>query len=134
VLVAIQLRPEKRGHPIVWRDRSAQVGALTLDHSQRRLFREQSKLAAFLRRSHARSIPKFDFAAGQLLLISPGPRSSTGYDVEVLSVRERDRKITVRVRERTPAIGDNVDPHVTSPYRLIVLPAGKDVFVDWVGR
>ncbi|MEK6275256.1 MAG: protease complex subunit PrcB family protein [Actinomycetota bacterium] len=68
------------------------------------------------------------------MLVSPGPRSSTGYFIEVLSVRERGGKITVRLRERTPGVSENVHPGVTYPYRLLSLPAGKDVYVDWVGR
>jgi hypothetical protein len=135
VLLAVQLRPEKESRPVAWRDLSPQVGTLTLDHSQRRLFREPAKLATFLRVSHAeRAAPKVDFSANQLLLISPGPRSSTGHHVEIISVRERDGKITVRVREKTPALAERVDPRVTSPYRLLSLPAGNDVYVDWVGR
>jgi hypothetical protein len=52
----------------------------------------------------------------------------------VLSVREERGEITVRVRERTPALQDRVDARVTHPYRLLSLPADKEVAVDWVGR
>ncbi len=82
----------------------------------------------------SRPAPAVDFSNRQLLLVSPGPRSATGYSVEVLSARERGGKITVRVQERTPPLGEQVQPHVTYPYRLISLPAGKDVYVDWLGR
>jgi hypothetical protein len=75
-----------------------------------------------------------DFSTQQLLLVTPGPRSSTGYSVEVLSAREDDGEITVRVRERTPRLREKVQPHVTYPYRLISLPAGKNVYVHWLGR
>jgi hypothetical protein len=54
--------------------------------------------------------------------------------VEVLSVTERDGKVTVKIRERTPKLSDRVEARVTYPYRLISLPADKDVYVDWVGR
>ncbi len=133
-LLAVQLWPERKDHPVAWRDLSPQVGPLALDHSQRRLFRERSKLVTFLRHSHARAVPNVDYSASQLLLISPGPRSSSGYAVQLLSVRGQDGRITVRVREKTPALDERGDPHVASPYRLIDLPAGKDVYVDWVGR
>ena len=66
--------------------------------------------------------------------MSPGPRSSTGYDLEVTDVRERDGKLTVTVHERTPTLEDPVEPRVTFPYRLVSLPAGKDVYVEWPGR
>ena len=75
-----------------------------------------------------------DFSTRQLLLVSPGPRSATGYTVEVVSAREHGAEIRVRVRERAPKIDETVEPRVTYPYRLISLPAGKDVDVDWLGR
>ena len=66
--------------------------------------------------------------------VSPGPRSSTGYSVQVLSVTERNDAITVKVRERTPSLADHVEPRITYPYRLLSLPAGEAVYVDWAGR
>ena len=120
---------------MAWRDLSAQVGPLRINGSQHPLFRDQSGLNRYLRRAGAqRPAPAIDFARRQLLLISPGPRSSTGYTVEVVGVRERDGKITVRVRERAPRLGEPVEARVTYPYRLLSLPAGNDVYVDWIGR
>ena len=78
--------------------------------------------------------PKVDFSTRQLLLSKPGPRSSSGYAIDVLGATEKEGGITVKVRERAPGLGEHVEPHVTYPYRLISLPAGKDVFVDWTGR
>ena len=54
--------------------------------------------------------------------------------MEVLEVRERDGSVTVTVRERTPELGERVEPRVTFPYRLLSLPAGRKVYVDWRGR
>jgi hypothetical protein len=134
-LIGAHLLPKGKGDAVAWRDLSPQVGPLTIRRPDARVFRERSKLERFLRGAHrGRPLPPVDFSSRELLLVSPGPRSSTGYSVEVLSVRERGGKITVRVREKTPALGDNVQPGVTYPYRLISLPAGKDVYVDWVGR
>jgi hypothetical protein len=42
--------------------------------------------------------------------------------------------VTVTVRERTPGLSEQVEPRVTFPYRLLSLPAGRDVYVDWRGR
>jgi hypothetical protein len=135
LLLTIRLLPEKKGHPVAWRDLSAQVGPLRIVHSEHRLFRKQANLRHYLRTARARTpAPAVDFSKQQLLLVSPGPRSSTGYEVQVLSVLERDGKLTVKVRERTPGLGDHVVPHVTYPYRLLSLPAREDVFVDWAGR
>jgi hypothetical protein len=112
-----------------------EVGPLTIADRERRLFREREELDRYLARAKARGpTPQIDFSRRQLLLVSPGPRSSTGYEVEVLSVSERDGEITVRVREQTPALQDRVEPRVTHPYRLLSLPAGATVAVDWVGR
>jgi hypothetical protein len=78
---------------------------------------------------------RVDFARDALLLISPGPRSSTGYGVRVLSVSERRRSILVRVRETTPRLGQSVRARVTYPYRLIEIPrTGKSVAIDWEGH
>jgi PrcB C-terminal len=135
LLLGSRLLPDEKGKSVAWRDFSAQVGPLTIRRADDRVFRERSKLAKYLSGAHpGRPLPAVDFSARQLLLVSSGPRSSTGYSVVVLSARERDGKITVRVRERSPRVGEDVQPRVTYPYRLISLPAGKDVYVDWVGR
>jgi hypothetical protein len=135
LLLAARLLPDEKGDPVVWRDLSPQVGPLRVNASQHPLFRERSQLARYLRRAGARrAAPKIDFSRQQLVLVSPGPRSSTGYSVEVVSVREHDGKITVRVRERAPRLTEQVEARVTYPYRLLSLPAGDDVYVDWIGR
>ena len=97
----------------------------------KRLFRTPAQFAEFF--GSGKQAP-VDFSTRQLLLVSPGPRSSTGYSVRILSVTERDDAITVKVRERTPTLADHVEARVTYPYRLLSLPAGKAVYVDWAGR
>jgi hypothetical protein len=135
LLLAARLLPEQKGDPVAWRDLSTQVGPLEIDASQHPLFRERSKLAQYLQRADARgSAPRVDFSRRQVLLVSPGPRSSTGYEVEIVSVREQGGKITVRIRERAPRLGEPVEARVTYPYRLLSLPASDDVYVDWLGR
>jgi hypothetical protein len=135
VLLAIRLLAEGESRPIAWRDLTAQAGPLRITGRENRLFRNEEELARYLASASARSTtPQVDFSQQQLLLVSPGPRSSTGYEVEVLSVREQDGEITVRLRERTPTLQDRVDARVTHPYRLLSLPADKEVTVDWVGR
>jgi hypothetical protein len=132
-LVAFLL-PQSKSHPVQWRDLSSEVGPLTIPFSTFRLFRDPEQLKRYLKRGGAAHDPTVDFSSRQLLLITTGPRSSTGYAIDVLGVREKDDKLTVRVREHSPSLGDRVDPHVTYPYRLLSLPAGKDVYVDWIGR
>jgi PrcB C-terminal len=131
----VRLLPEEDGRPVAWRDLSLEVGPLTIEGQEQRLFRDGEQLYRYLARAGATvATPSMDFSKRQALLVSPGPRSSTGYEVEVLSVLEQDEKITVRVRERTPRLRDRVEARVTYPYRLLSLPAGKDVVVDWLGR
>jgi hypothetical protein len=135
LLLASRLLPEGKGQVVAWRDLSSQVGPLTILRSDDRVFRERTTLQTYLNGARApRPAPAVDFSTRQVLLVSTGPRSSTGYSLEVLSARERDGKITVRVRERSPRLSEDVRPRVTYPYRLISLPAGKDVYVDWLGR
>lgn len=135
VLLAVSLLPEEESRPVAWRDLSRGIGPLTIVLQERRLFRDQGQLDRYLARAGSRGrTPTIDFSKRQLLLVSPGPRSSTGYAVEVLSVQERDNDITVRVRERSPGLDDHVQARVTYPYRLLSLPASQDVYVDWVGR
>jgi PrcB C-terminal len=126
------LVPGSKSRPVAWRAFS--VGPLQITYQQRRLFRDRKQLETFLTRTGAKRTPKIDFSSRQLLLLSTGARSSSGYGLDVLSATEKEGGITVEVRERSPGIAEHVDPRVTYPYRLISLPAGKEVFVDWIGR
>ena len=116
-----------------WSDLSAEVGALTVTRETKRAFRERTPLAEYLTAAGGR-VPVVDFARRQLLLVSPGPRSSTGYSLEVLEVREGGGAVTVTVRERTTGLDERVQPRVTFPFRLLSVPAGRDVYVDWLDR
>jgi hypothetical protein len=135
LLLGVRSLGEESGKAVAWQDLTSQVGPLKIVRSERRLFRERAELVEYLAEAKAsRAAPAVDFSTRQLLLLSPGPRSGTGYSVEVLSAREHGAEITVHVRERAPTIGEQVEPRVTYPYRLISLPARKDVEVDWLGR
>jgi hypothetical protein len=70
-----------------------------------------------------------------LILVAAGPRSSTGYGVRIVHVKERRGDIRVLARETTPSLGQRVTPELTSPYRLIEIPStAKRVYVSWQGR
>jgi len=133
VALAVFLVPHsEESHPVAWR--ALPVGRLQISFQERRLFRNHGDLARYLALAGGTRTPKVDFASRQLLLLTTGARSSSGYAIDVLGATEKGDEITVKVRERTPVLTDHVDPHVTYPYRLISLPAGKTVFVDWIGR
>jgi len=132
VALAAFLVPGSKSRPVEWRAFS--VGPLQITYQQRRLFRDREQLESYLTRTGAKRVPRVDFSSRQLLLLSTGARSSSGYGIDVLGATEKEGGITVEVRERSPGLAEQVDPHVTYPYRLISLPTGKDVFVDWIGR
>jgi len=80
-----------------------------------------------------RRIP-VDWSREELILVSPGPRSSTGYAVRILSVTERRGRIDVRAAETSPRLGQPVQARVTYPFRLIAIPrSGKPVSISWNG-
>jgi hypothetical protein len=133
-LVVYGLWPEESGRPVAWSDLAPRVGPLAIPRETRQLFRSRSQLDRYLRRVGGDQPPTVDFERRQLLLVSPGPRSSTGYVLQVEDVRDKDGRIVVTVREQTPGLDDRVVPRVTFPYRLLSLPAEKDVYVDWKGR
>ena len=132
-LVAYGLWPEQEGPAVASTDLSAKAGPLTITRETKRVFRERTPLAEYLTAAGGR-VPAVDFERRQVLLVSRGPRSSTGYSMEVREVRVRGRAVTVTVSEHTPELGERVEPRVTLPFRLLSLPAGRDVYVDWRGR
>lgn len=100
--------------PVPWRDVSAEAHGLDRSVAVFRVDKQGS---------HER------------VLVSPGPRSSTGYRVQVVSVTENRRQILLRVREQTPQLGQPVQARVTYPYVLIEIPrTRKHVAVDWLGH
>jgi len=131
-LLALLAPQSEKSRPVTWR--SLPVGELQISFQERRLFRDHGQLARYLALAGGTRTPKVDFARRQLLLLTTGARSSSGYEIDVLGATERGDTITVKVRERAPGLSERVDPHVTYPYRLISLPARKAVFVDWLGR
>jgi PrcB C-terminal len=83
----------------------------------------------------APAAPPVDFDRDEVVVVSLGPRSSTGYSLRVQRVVERRRGVYVYLREQTPDLGDPVDPRVTYPYRAFALASNsKPVYVKLQGR
>jgi hypothetical protein len=83
----------------------------------------------------APAAPRVDFGRDEVVVVSLGPRSSTGYSLRVERVVSRRRGIDVYLRERTPKLGDPVDPRGTYPYRaLAIARSSKPVYVKLQGR
>jgi hypothetical protein len=135
VLTLQAVWPEGKGKPIRWSDHSAELGPLVITRETKRVFRDERQLASYLSRVQAnRRAPRVDFTTRQLLLVSPGPRSSTGHSVEIIRVERQGDRLDVVVREKTPSLRDPVAARVTYPYRLLSLPRDGEVYVDWRGR
>lgn len=123
-------------HALTWQE--VRLSGAEFPRPTGRVFSSAEELRRFLvaakpgRRPNA---PRIDFRRGEAVLLAAGPRSSTGYAVEVENVREERGRIVIHVRERTPSLGDPVAPRVTYPYRLITLPRrNKPVEIIWEGR
>jgi hypothetical protein len=106
-------------------DVSAQLHGVEFPRLVREVFRSRQELSDYLARlmpGRAPRTPPIDFAHREAILIAVGPRSSTGYALRVVKVRETSDRIAVTVRERTPTIGEKVTARVTYPFRLITIP------------
>jgi hypothetical protein len=124
---------------LAWRDVTGQVGGTAIwPKSVTRSFWRQRQVDRYLARIFPRGAPRFpriDYARDRLVLIAAGPRSSTGDRVEVVRATERRGDILILAQEVTPSLGQPVEPRLTSPFRLITIPAtGKRVYVQWQGR
>lgn len=114
------------------------MGPLEFARITRDVYRSRSALLDVLERNNpGRSIrlPPIDFRRREVYLVAAGPRSSTGYDLRIVEVRDEGDRVVVVVRERTPSLGDPVVARVTYPFRLIALPlSDKPVKLKWPGR
>jgi cellulose biosynthesis protein BcsQ len=119
-------------------DLTPQAGTLEFTRITRDVFRNRAALLDVLERNNpGRTIrlPNIDFKRHEIYLVAAGPRSSSGYELQVLRVQDVGDHIDVVVHERTPSLGDAVQARVTYPFRLIALPrSGKPVKLKWPGR
>ena len=106
-----------------------------------RLVREAfTTQAAFAKYVHRESpgvvkLPTIDWVHREAILVSAGPRSSTGYVLRIVSVQETAHHVVVTVHEDTPTLGEPVQARVTYPFRLITIPrTTKPLFLHWPGR
>jgi hypothetical protein len=124
--------------PLRWRDLTAAVPNLEFPRQTGRAYFARRDLAAYLRAvmpGRALQPPPIDFRRDEAVLVASGPRSSTGYDLRVVRVEQRGDTVDVRVRERSPRLGDPTEARITYPYRLIVFrKVDKPVHVIWEGR
>jgi hypothetical protein len=97
-----------------------------------RVFQSRSDLEDALRSA---TVPAIDFDRRTAILVSTGPRSSSAYELDVVSVVEQRRRIVVTVRERTPSIAVPGTPTLAYPFRLITIDRSrKPVVLHRKGR
>ncbi len=127
---------------VAWRDVTRDVrGQALWPKSVTRSFWRQRQVDRYLARifpspaRRAPSFPRVDFSRYRLVLVAAGPRSSTGYRVQIVDATEHRGSIRIVARELTPTLRSHVAAKLTSPFRLIAIPAtGKRVYVQWEGR
>ena len=123
---------------VAYTDLTRQLGPLEFTRITSAVCRSRAALLEVVERNNpgrAIKVPSIDFANREAYLVATGPRSSTGYELEILRVEDTGPNIVVRVHERTPSLGDSVQVRVTYPYRLITLPrSDKPVKLKWPGR
>jgi hypothetical protein len=122
------------GEPLAWRDRSGELSRVQLSRPTYEVFRDRQSFARFLDENveAAVAVPPIDFRRDLAVLFALGPRSSTGYGIEVDSVTEERGRVVIAAHERSPRLGRAVAAHVDYPLRLIVVrDAGKPIALEW---
>ena len=123
---------------VPYTDLTRQAGPLEFTRITRDLYRDRAALLEVLERNNPGRpihLPNIDFRRREIYLVAAGPRSSSGYELQVVRVRDLGDHIVVVVHEQTPTLGDPVQPRVTYPFVLIALPrSGEPVKLKWPGR
>jgi hypothetical protein len=119
-------------------DISSQLRGAEFPRLVRQVFHTHEELQLYLDRQmpgNAPVVPPIDFSRREAILVAVGPRSSTGYALRVVKVRETSDRLAVTVRERTPTLDEPVTARVTYPFRLITIPrVDKKLLLHIEGR
>ncbi|HSC51953.1 MAG TPA: protease complex subunit PrcB family protein [Gaiellaceae bacterium] len=125
-------------HAYPYRDVTQQLGRVEFTRKVRGVYHSRAALQGLLDATmpgRAPRVPPIDFSRDEVVVVSLGPRSSSGYSLRVVRLVERRRGLYLTLREQTPKLGDPVDPHVTYPYRaLAIRRSAKPVYVKLQGR
>ena len=125
-------------HPLGYRDLTRRIGRVEFTRKVTGVYHSRGALQRLLEATmpgHAPTAPHLDYSHDEVVVVSLGPRSSSGYSLQIVKLVERRRGIYLTLRERAPTLGEHVDPHVTYPYRAIaVLGTAKPVYVKLQGR
>lgn len=136
--VLFQLYGAGSAQALRWRDLTPRLHGIELPDPARRTFKVPEAIHDFQVEAMPgvppRAVP-LDWQKEELVLVAPGPRSSTGYGVRILSVTQRRNRVDVVAEETSPRLGQRVEPRVTYPYRLLAIPrTPKRVSIIWEGQ
>jgi hypothetical protein len=123
---------------LAYRDVTSALAPLEPPAQTERRFQARDALAAYVREvrpGEPLRLPPIDFKREEAVFVATGPRSSTGYALEVVSAREERGRLLIAFRERTPSLGDPQQARLTYPYRLLVFRnVQKPVYLELEGR
>jgi hypothetical protein len=124
-------------HPVHWTDLAQEVGPARWARPTISVARDATKLANLFEVALLRPKPKppsVDFSRNEVVVVTVGPRSSTGYSLHVVRATQSGN-LDIRVREVTPTLHERVVPGVTFPYLLLLVPrSNRHVSVKYLGR
>lgn len=125
-------------HTLAWRDLTPELGKVEFTRKVTAVYRSRAAFTRLLEATmpgRAPEPPPVDWNRNEVLVIALGPRSSTGYSLQIRRVVERRNGIDVSARERTPSLGEPVTARVTYPYRALVMRrSNKHISVKLLGR
>jgi len=124
--------------PVAWTDLTHKMGTIEFTRRAEGVYHSRGAFERLLAATMPGRMPKLpphDWAHDQIVVIALGPRSSTGYSLQIQRVVERRRGIYIYARERTPSLGESVSARVTYVYRLLSMRgSAKSVYVKLQGR
>jgi hypothetical protein len=125
--------------PVAWTDVTHTMGPIEFSRRVQGVYHSRAAFERLLEATMPGRAPKpppqHDWSRDQIVVIALGPRSSTGYSLQIQRVVERRRGIYVYARERTPKLGEPVTARVTYVYRLLSMHgSAKPVYVKLAGR
>jgi len=125
-------------HAVDWVDVTHRMGTIEFTRRVQGVYHSRAAFQRLLEATmpgRAPTPPPHDWAHDQIVVIALGPRSSTGYSLQIRRVVERRRGIYIDARERTPSLRESVTARVTYVYRLLSMPGkAKPVYVKLQGR
>lgn len=97
---------------------------------QSKIILSQQDYAAELANYSSSAPMEGDFAAGKVLLVDMGPRSTGGYSIGVTSVDDNENYVVANVRLFMPGQNCVVTQAVTNPYQFVFVSSVKEILIS----